>query len=183
MSASASASILSWFQDYYEVVNTEIFSVFESKTSQLDLTALNAVSSGRRIRAILAMLWCEVLSGDYRQAVQIAAAYELAHSAALIEDDVIDGSRSKKGSDSLVATHGIPRAILTSNNLLFYASKLIAKYARTGVDSLTISRLLDLLSDCCHSTAAGEYLDLEMAKLSSITEEDYENMIRLKTGA
>jgi len=183
MSASASASILSWFQEYYEVVNTEIFSVFGRELSQLDSAAREAVSEGRRVRAILAMLWCEALSGDYHAAVPIAAAYELAHSAALIEDDIIDDSRSKEGADSVVAKYGIPRAILTSNDLLFYASKMVAKYARSGVDSLSISRMLDLLADCCHSTAAGESLDLEMARVSRVSEEEYENMVRMKTGA
>jgi geranylgeranyl pyrophosphate synthase len=183
MSASASASILSWFPEYYQVVSTEIFSVFGRELSQLDKAAQEAVSEGRRIRAILAMLWCEALSGDYHAAVPIAAAYELAHSAALIEDDIIDDSRSKEGADSVVAKYGIPRAILTSNDLLFYASKMVAKYARSGVDSLSISRMLDLLADCCHSTAAGESLDLEMTGVSKVSEEEYENMVRMKTGA
>jgi len=183
MSATASASILSWFLEYYELVNAEIFSVFGRELSQLDSAAREAVTEGRRIRAILAMLWCEALSGDFHAAIPIAAAYELAHSAALIEDDIIDESRSKEGEDSVVAKYGIPRAILTSNDLLFYASKMVAKYARSGVDSLSISRMLDLLADCCHSTAAGESLDLELAHVSDVSEEEYENMVKMKTGA
>jgi geranylgeranyl diphosphate synthase type I len=183
MSANTPASILSWFPEYYEVVNTEIFSVFGTEPSGLDMAAQEAVSGGRRIRAILAMLWCEALSGDYRAAIPVAAAYEFAHSAALIEDDIIDGSRSKSGMDSMVSKLGIPRSILASNNLLFYAPKMIAKYSRSGVDSLTISRLLELLAGCCRSTATGEFQDLEMVQLVNVSEEDYVDMVKMKTGA
>ena len=83
----------------------------------------------------------------------------------------------------MVSKYGIPRSILTSNNLLFYAPKMIAKYSRSGIDSLTISRLLELLADCCRSTAAGEFLDLEMVQLVNVSEEDYEDMVKMKTGA
>ena len=136
------------------------------------------------MRAVLALLWCEAICGEYARAAAIAAAYELAHGAALVQDDVIDHSPLRRGEPSIPGKYGVSGAILASNTLLFYVPKLIAEFGRKSGDAILVSRLLELFGECYRSSTLGEYFDLEMAgSTSTISEADYERMIRLKTGS
>jgi geranylgeranyl pyrophosphate synthase len=183
LSESVSLPSLAWSLEYINAMNVEIDSVCGASPSGIDLLVRESVSSGRRTRAILAMLWCEALSGDYHPAIPVAAAYELAHAAALLEDDIIDGSKSKLGEDTFQVKHGIPRALLVSNTLLFYAPSLISRYSNSGTDYRVVEKLLQLLGDCGRLSAKGEFLDLEMAQMDDVPETLYESMISMKTGA
>ena len=172
-----------WLQDYQRIINDRISTEFKGDISELDRFALEEVSGGKRIRAVLAMLWCEAYCGDADPVVPIAVAYELAHAAALVQDDIIDDSDSRRGAKSFAGKYGVPRAILAANALLFYVPKMIAKYGRKDSNADTICKLLDLLGDCCRAATTGEFLDLELANLAEVKESQYLEMIKLKTGA
>lgn len=181
--AAFSLTLPTWLGEYTDCINEEIFSHYGKGKTELDKAALDAISKGKRIRAVLALLWCEALGCDYRQAAPVAVAYELAHAAALVQDDIIDSSDLRRGEKSIVGKYGIAGAILTSNTLLFQVPNLIAECGRRGSDSATLCRLLDLLGECYRSATVGEFLDLEMAERDHVTEAEYGEMIRLKTGA
>ncbi|MGI0092395.1 MAG: polyprenyl synthetase family protein, partial [Nitrososphaerales archaeon] len=182
---SASFTLPSWLEEYVECINHEIYLHYgeEGKKSELDRAAIDAIAKGKRIRAILALLWSEALSGDYERAAPVAVAYELAHAAALVQDDIIDSSDMRRGEKSIVGKYGISGAILTSNTLLFHVPNLIAECGRSGSGAPTLCRLLDVLGECYRSATLGEYLDLEMAERDNASEDEYAEMIRLKTGA
>jgi octaprenyl-diphosphate synthase len=169
--------------EYYDAINSEILSFLDRDSSGIESLVQEAVSNGKRTRSILCLLWCEALSGNFRPAVPVAAAYELAHVAALIEDDVIDGSRKKFGKETVPAKYDITRAILVSNTLLFCAPPLLARYASTGGDPIVTGRLLELLGNCGRLSAKGEFLDLEMSRSSDVSEDRYLQMVAMKTGA
>ncbi len=144
---------------------------------------MDALSNGKRVRAILALLWCEAISGEYEAAVPVAVAYELAHAAALVQDDIIDGSERRRGEESIVHKYGLQDAILTSNALLFQVPRKIAEYSRFNLSAEALCSLFDMLGQSYGAATKGEYLDLEMAKRRDVSEDEYEEMIRLKTGA
>lgn len=164
-------------------VNSQLLRLY-SDGIPLRAPVIEALSTkGKRVRAILALLWCEALCGDYKRALPVAVAYELAHSAALVQDDIIDGSEKRRGQKSIVSKYGIPNAILTSNMLLFEVPKMLAEYGSSDVSSATLCRLFDMLGESYRDATAGEFRDLEMAKSDNLSEADYEEMIKLKTGA
>jgi len=172
-----------WLKEYQECVQSQIKSQFANPQSQLEASAFEVIAGGKRLRAVLTLLWCEALCGDYTRASEIAAAYELAHSAALIQDDVIDNSAMRRGEPSLLGKYGISGAILAANTLLFFVPKLISEFARKSGNATLTSKLLDLFGECYRSSSLGEYRDLEMVDFPSVTEKNYEEMIRLKTGS
>lgn len=180
---AVSLSLPGWLSEYSDCINEEIKHHFGSGVTELERTALEAISKGKRIRAILALLWCEALGDDYSKAAPVAVAYELAHAAALVQDDIIDRSDMRRGEKSIVGKYGIAGAILTSNTLLFQVPNLIAECGRLKADSSVLCKLLELLGQCYRSATMGEFLDLEMAERDSVSETDYTEMIRLKTGA
>lgn len=167
--------------EYLESVNSRLAELFPSNASTaLERAVADSLSGGgKRVRAILALLWCEAYKDDYRPALPLAVAYELAHASALIEDDIIDHSPMRRGKKSVVEEYGLSNAILASNLLLFHVPKMIAEYRYLESDRL--AKLFDLLGEACRATTWGEFLDLEMAQKANVTEREYEEMIRLKT--
>ena len=170
-----------WLTEYVDSVNTELRELHPFPASNaLEGAVADALSiGGKRVRAILALLWCEVYSGDYRPAVPLGAAYELAHASALIQDDIIDRSEMRRGSKSIGAKYGLTTAILASDLLLFNVPREVAKYG--DLDSHRLARIFDQVGEACRATTWGEFLDMEMAQGAGGTEKDYEDMIRLKT--
>jgi geranylgeranyl pyrophosphate synthase len=172
---------LPWLTEYLDGVNSELAELYPAHSPSLleDAVADSLSGGGKRVRAILALLWCETFSGDYRRAIPLAAAYELAHASALVQDDIIDNSSMRRGRKSIVAKYGVSNAILASNLLLFYVPKMVAKYA--DLESSRLARLFDLVGESCRATTWGEFLDLEMTRKEEVSESEYEEMIRLKT--
>jgi geranylgeranyl pyrophosphate synthase len=170
-----------WLKEYQDAVDSRLGGLFPaSHRTALESAAAEALAGGgKRVRATLALLWCEVFSGDYRQAIPLAAAYELAHASALVQDDIIDHSDMRRGRESIVAKYGLSNAILASDLLLFNVPKMVAEY--TYLESAKLGRIFDLVGEACRATTWGEFLDLEMSLGDGGTEQDYESMIRLKT--
>ena len=176
---SATESI-TWSKEYLDCVNSQLAELYPADSTPLENALADALSGGgKRVRAMLALLWCEMFQGDHRPAIPLAAAYELAHASALVLDDIIDHSDMRRGRKSIVAKYGLSNAILASNLLLFYVPKMVAKYQ--DLDSSRLARLFDLVGEACRATTWGEFLDLEMAHREEVSEKEYEEMIRLKT--
>ena len=176
-------SAVRWLKDYVEPVNSALAELNERGSSTaLDNAVKDALSAGgKRVRATLALLWCEAYSGEYKRAVPLAVAYELAHSSALVQDDILDRSAMRRGRESIVAKYGMSTAILASDLLLFNVPKMVATYE--GLGSKRLARIFDLVGEACRATTWGEFIDMEMARGEEESEKAYEEMIRLKTSS
>ena len=172
---------LAWLQDYAALVNSEIEELhLHSNSTTLESAVADALSvGGKRVRATLALLWCEVYSGDPKPAVPLGVAYELAHASALVQDDIIDHAGMRRGEKSITAKYGLETALLASDLLLFNVPKMVAKYGY--LDGQRLAKIFDLVGEACRATTWGEFLDLQMARGPGGSEEDYDEMIRLKT--
>jgi len=172
-----------WLREYAEAVNSELQILHpQGSSDQLESAIADALSvGGKRVRATLALLWCEAHSGDYRPAIPLAAAYELAHASALVQDDIMDHSEMRRGSMSIQAKYGISTALLASNLLLFNVPKMVARY--DAIDSGRLARIFDLVGEACRATTWGEFLDMELARGGDGSEDDYVGMMRLKTSS
>jgi geranylgeranyl diphosphate synthase, type I len=170
-----------WLRKYLDDVNSQLQELYPPphKTTIESAVAEALSRGGKRVRASLALLWCEVFSGDHRPAVPLAVAYELAHASALVQDDIIDQSKMRRGAESIVAKYGLANAILASDLLLFNVPKMVARYSQ--LESGKLARIFDLIGEACRATTWGEFLDLEMARGKGGSEADYEEMIKLKT--
>jgi len=174
---------VTWLKEYVEPVNSALDELnLRSGTTTLENAAADALSvGGKRVRGTLALLWCEASSGEYRPAIPLAVAYELAHASALVQDDILDNSGMRRGKESIVAKYGLPTAILASDLLLFNVPKMVAMYENLG--SKRLARIFDLVGEACRATTWGEFVDMEMARGREETEKAYEEMIRLKTSS
>lgn len=169
---------------YAKAVNSYLTTLFPSSSHNLyNLAKEIVLTGGRRIRAILALLGCEIICGEYKRALPMAAAYELAHAAALMQDDILDKAGIRGGRPTTWAEHGISRAILTMDVILFSIPQVIGEYVRSGLPRARIYDLLKMIGDSSRDAALGEYLDLEIAERHKASVQDYLEMARLKTGS
>lgn len=142
--------------------------------------ARDASTGGKRLRPALVLGAWRHLGGELREgehaiadAVAVAAAFELLHTAFLIHDDVIDGDTVRRGRPNLQGAFcaralesGVPRpraaawggtaGILAGDLLLHAAQRMLAGLE---LDGSRRAALLDLLDEIVFVTAAGELFD------------------------
>ncbi|MEM4312382.1 MAG: polyprenyl synthetase family protein [Nitrososphaerales archaeon] len=166
---------------YKNLIDKELEFLFD-ENYKIAFFAKQALSKGKRFRAILALLWCEGFNQDYRLALPIAIAYELAHTAALIQDDIIDASKYRRGYESLTSKLGLNKALLLANFFLFEIPKRLLEY-KGKIEEDKLYALLNIIGETCKLTTLGEYLDQEFINRDFVSEEDYIKMVKMKTGA
>ncbi len=174
--------LLSEFKEYADHIDTLLAEAFRRRKGLYGIVA-KTLFPGKRLRSIMALLWCEAISGSYQPAGPIALAYELAHSAALVQDDLIDQSSRRRGSSTINAKYGLATGVLAANLLLFEIPYQLAKYTDGRFTHAQMNKMLTLVGDACRLTTLGEYLDLQMAAKNQVTLDDYLEMARMKTGA
>ena len=141
-------------------------------------------SGGKRLRPSLVLLTCEAVSGQYTTALPTAIAYELAHQASLVQDDVFDDSDLRHEKITVHKRQGIVGAILVSDLMIFEILNQLAKYETTSLTKPKMARLLNYIARAANLTIKGEYLDAKLAGASSsMSEAQYLEVASLKTGA
>jgi geranylgeranyl diphosphate synthase type II len=106
-----------------------------------------------------------------------AAALELFQSWVLIHDDIEDDSLIRRGEPALHRQVGVPLAINAGDGLHVYMWQLL-------VDAGATQEILQEFLTTIHRTAEGQHLDLSWVAEGrfDISEDEYLQMVRLKTG-
>src|SRR2546427_8251559 len=79
-------------------------------------------AGGKRIRPMVTLLAFRALGGtDAAQAIDLAAALELIHSATLIHDDINDGGEMRRGRLTADKKVGLQNALITGDFLFVKA--------------------------------------------------------------
>ncbi len=84
------------------------------------------LNHGKRLRSLLSVLVFRACGGrdeDYEDALQLAVAIELQHSASLVHDDIIDGDIKRRSKSSYHRIFGIGDAILTGHRAIVLGFK------------------------------------------------------------
>jgi len=140
-------------------------------------------AGGKRLRPILAILTCEAICGNPEPAFPVAMAYELAHSASLIQDDIIDESPLRHASPTAYKRYGLARAIMLSDSMIFEIFTLMARYKDSELPKEGLVKLLELLGRAASLAAEGEMTEVALSRRGDIKTEEYTKVIGMKTGA
>ena len=132
---------------------------------------------------MVAILTCEAICGNPEPAFPVAMAYELAHSASLIQDDIIDESAMRHASPTAYKRYGLARAIMLSDSMIFEIFTLLSRYEKSQVPKEALVELLKLLGRAASSAAEGEMLEVALSRRGDIKAEEYTKVIGQKTGA
>jgi geranylgeranyl pyrophosphate synthase len=131
-------------------------------------------AGGKRLRPLLVCLAAGAPPPETDGVLRAAVAVELVHAATLVHDDVLDGSRLRRGRPTVFAQGGRPLATATGD-LLF--SRAFAELAAGGsIESVRV------LSRAACELAQGELMQRGDAFDGQVSVERYLERCRLKTG-
>jgi octaprenyl-diphosphate synthase len=132
-------------------------------------------SGGKRLRPTVVLLAYRASGGqDIRQAVPLATAVELLHTASLVHDDINDQSEMRRGQATVNARWGNNLALLVGD---FVFVRLLGLLAECG------SRAIQILGDCCTSIVEGETLQMLHQGDRHMDEALYLQIVRKKTAS
>ena len=166
-----------------EELEKSVVTVEKRCSGLIEAMRYSLLGGGKRIRAALALEFCDIYGGDWKNALPAAAAIEMIHAYSLIHDDMpcMDNDDFRRGKPSCHKKFGEAEALLAGDALLTYAFGYAAK---SKANPENIVRALKEMSEFagCDGMCGGQYIDLE-SEGKNIDEATLETMHRLKTGA
>ncbi|MCZ6691157.1 MAG: polyprenyl synthetase family protein [Planctomycetota bacterium] len=137
-------------------------------------------TGGKRIRAALTVLSCELFCGDYMRALHYAAAIEHIQNFSLIHDDIADGDTERRSFPSMWKQHGVPHAINIGDAFVPLSSLAVLRSYYS--DDMKL-RLMETISIYSLEMVAGQSLDINLRTAPMPTIENYVECTKRKTGA
>ncbi len=131
---------------------------------------------GKRMRPMLVLLAYGLFRDDPEVIVEQALAVEVFHNFTLMHDDIMDRAPLRRGKPSVHARWNDSTAILSGDVMLIRAYDLLLK-AQPEV----LKEALDAFNKCAAEVCEGQQLDMLFEERETVTEEEYIEMIRLKT--
>ena len=130
-------------------------------------------SGGKRLRPLVVLLTARACGYEGVDHQKLAALVEFLHTATLLHDDVVDESFRRRGRDTVNALWGNAPSVLVGDFLYSRAFQLMIQ--------INMMDLLKIISDATVLIAEGEVLQLQKIGNTSLSEEDYVEIIRRKT--
>jgi len=138
-------------------------------------------NAGKRHRPLICILACEAVGGQSERAWPAAAAIEHFHTAALIHDDIMDCSLTRRGEPCMHVTEGEALAINAGDLALSLVTGTVVK--AQNLEPVIRLRVLEELVDMTTRTIEGQALDIGWARDNrfDLTVDDYLLMANHKT--
>lgn len=131
---------------------------------------------GKRIRPALTLMACDLYNKEIVRALRPAIGLEVFHNFTLLHDDLMDAADMRRNQPTVHKKWNANTAILSGDAMLIVAYQLIGQ---TAPDLL--KPILDLFTQTALEICGGQQYDMEFESRLDVTEEEYMEMIRLKT--
>ena len=137
-------------------------------------------SGGSRTRAIIALAAGRSVGIPESASLAIACSVELLHQASLIHDDIQDQDSLRRGQAAVWSIAGSSSALCLGDELIGGAFEELALIPNPH--SAELPRLIAMLSRGISLMAAGQTLDCQWTTDTPTSFEDYEQIVRHKSG-
>ncbi len=131
---------------------------------------------GKRLRPALTLMTAENFGGQGKDALHAAMAVELFHNFSLIHDDIMDEAPVRRGKETVHTKWNNHIAILSGDVLFVKAYESLAK-----CDVKYLPELINLFNKTATEVCEGQQMDMDFETREIVTEQEYIEMIRLKT--
>ena len=131
---------------------------------------------GKRIRPTLMLLAYNLYKGDPERILNTAVAVETYHNYTLLHDDLMDQAPLRRGHQTVHVKWDPNTAILSGDSMLVLAFKMMAQ-----TDKDYLQPVIDLFTETALEIGEGQQYDMEFENRTDVTEDEYIEMIRLKT--
>ena len=131
---------------------------------------------GKRIRPVLCLLGNELFSDLHPDAFLAAKAVELFHNFSLVHDDMMDEASLRRGQPTVHTKYDANTALLVGDIMVIRAYEYLQP-----IQSNHLSKILGLFNQTAREVCEGQQLDMDYAKRTSVSMDEYIHMITLKT--
>ena len=138
-------------------------------------------AGGKRLRPAMLFLAADsVKKGSAFELMPAALAVELIHSFTLIHDDIMDQDEERRGVPTVHTLWNEATAILAGDVLYAQAFEFLCRSPAT--DNARV-RAVSLLAHTCAEICDGQHQDMAFEEQAEVSEVDYLEMVRKKTGS
>jgi octaprenyl-diphosphate synthase len=130
-------------------------------------------SGGKRLRPLVVVVAAKACGYQGDRHPEAAAIIEFIHTATLLHDDVVDGSKMRRGRDTANEVWGNEASVLVGDYVYSRSFEMMV--------SLESMRIMDVMAGATNKIAEGEVLQLLNANDPDTTEERYFEVIYRKT--
>ena len=163
-----------WLQKDLNEVNKIILETLETDSSLVtDLSSHIIQAGGKRIRPLLTLATSKLCGYSGKRHLSLASVIEFIHTATLLHDDVVDGSKKRRGKKTANFIWGNKSSILVGDFLLSRAFKLLVNDGSL--------KCIDIISNVSEKISFGEVKQLMSVGKLNISESDYLEIIKYKT--
>ena len=131
---------------------------------------------GKRIRPVLMLMAYDLYREDMANILPTALGLEMYHNYTLLHDDVMDRADMRRGKPTVHKVWDENTAILSGDAMLVLAYQLMGQ-ARPE----HLKAVMDLFTETALEIGEGQQYDMEFEHRMDVCEEEYIEMIRLKT--
>jgi len=133
-------------------------------------------NGGKRVRPLMALLAADLFDGNMEQVIGPAVGMEIFHNFTLMHDDIMDEAPLRRSKPSVYKKWNSNTAILSGDVMFAMAIQHIARSPEKHLRTI-----LDLFNTTVIEVCEGQQYDMNFETLDKVTEDEYINMIRLKT--
>ena len=131
---------------------------------------------GKRIRPVLMLLSYNLFKDDPESILMPACALETYHNYTLLHDDLMDNADLRRGHQTVHRKWDANTAILSGDSMLVLAYQ---RMAQCSPDKL--AAVLSLFTETALEIGEGQQYDMDFEHRNDVAEDEYIEMIRLKT--
>ena len=159
-------------------INTHISEIQFTRTPKGLYEPIEYILSlgGKRIRPVLMLMAYNLYREDVASIYDPATAIEVYHNHTLLHDDLMDRSDMRRGKPTVHKVWNDNTAVLSGDAMLILAFQYM-----TACPSEHLKEVMELFSLTTLEICEGQQLDMEFESRCDVTEDEYIEMIRLKT--
>lgn len=131
---------------------------------------------GKRIRPVLMLLAYNLYRENPESILMQAVALETYHNYTLLHDDLMDNADMRRGHDTVHKKWDANKAILSGDSMLVLAYQRMQQ-----CDVRHLQAVLDVFTETALEIGEGQEYDITFETRNDVTEDEYIEMIRLKT--
>ena len=131
---------------------------------------------GKRIRPVLMLLGYNLWREQPEAILMPACGIETYHNYTLLHDDLMDNADVRRGHPTVHRRWDANKAILSGDSMLVLAYQRIQQ-----VPAAKLPAVLDLFTETALEIGEGQEYDMAFETRNDVTEDEYIEMIRLKT--
>ena len=162
---------------YKEIIDEALLKYLDSLASLSIYDPIKYIVNlgGKRFRSSLTLLAADLYGGDPVLAIKEAMAIELFHNFTLVHDDIMDEATLRRGQQTVHEKWSTNDAILSGDLLYALVNQILteSKSSNQPIHSVFHQTAIEVCE--------GQSLDMIFEEKSEVSEEEYLNMIKLKT--